>query len=167
MKPLFSFETDYDMNTFISMARALRMTIRKKHSKRSHIFGWGVVVLGMAFILLGDVRVLHITAIAAIALALIFEDRLNAWVAMKRMLKGMEKARSDFYEDRYVSATDIGTTEWHYDKIKALAEDKDYFIFIFSESHTQAYDKRKMSGGTVADFRDFIMQKTGLNVQRM
>ena len=167
MKPLFSFETDYDMNTFISMARALRMTIRKKHSKRSHIFGWGVVVLGIAFIFLGDVRVLHITAIAAIALALIFEDRLNAWVAMKRMLKGMEKARSDFYEDRYVSATDIGTTEWHYDKIKALAEDKDYFIFIFSESHTQAYDKRKMSGGTVADFRDFIMQKTGLNVQRM
>ena len=167
MKPLFSFETDYDMNTFISMARALRMTIRKKHSKRSHIFGWGVVVLGIAFIFLGDVRLLHITAIAAIALALIFEDRLNAWVAMKRMLKGMEKARSDFYEDRYVSATDIGTTEWHYDKIKALAEDKDYFIFIFSESHTQAYDKRKMSGGTVADFRDFIMQKTGLNVQRM
>ena len=167
MKSLFSFETDYDMNTFISMARALRMTIRKKHSKRSHIFGWGVVVLGIAFIFLGDVRVLHITAIAAIALALIFEDRLNAWVAMKRMLKGMEKARSDFYEDRYVSATDIGTTEWHYDKIKALAEDKDYFIFIFSESHTQAYDKRKMSGGTVADFRDFIMQKTGLNVQRM
>ena len=167
MKPLFSFETDYDMNTFISMARALRMTIRKKHSKRSHIFGWGVVVLGIAFIFLGDVRLLHITAIAAIALALIFEDRLNAWVAMKRMLKGVEKARSDFYEDRYVSATDIGTTQWHDHSIKALAEDKDYFIFIFSESHTQAYDKRKMSGGTVADFRDFIMQKTGLNVQRM
>ena len=167
MKPLFSFETDYDMNTFISMSRALRMTIRKKHSKRSHIFGWGVVVLGIAFVFLGDVRVLHITAIAAIALALLFEDRLNAWVAMKRMLKGMEKAKSDFYEDRYVSATDIGTTEWHYDKIKAIAEDKDYFIFIFSKSHTQAYDKRKMTGGSGADFRDFIMQKTGLNVQRM
>ena len=40
MKPLFSFETDYDMNTFISMARALRMTVRKKHSKRSHILDW-------------------------------------------------------------------------------------------------------------------------------
>ena len=167
MKPLFSFETDYDMNTFISMVRALRMTIRKKHSKRSHIFGWGVVVLGIAFIFLGDVRVLHITAIAAIALALIFEDRLNAWVAMKRMLKGMEKARSDFYEDRYVSVTDIGTTEWNYDRIKAIAEDKDYFIFIFSESHTQAYDKRKMSGGTDLDFREFLMQKIGLNVLRI
>ncbi len=167
MEPLFSFETDYDMNTFISMARALRMTIRKKHSKRSHIFGWGVVVLGIAFTFLGDVRVLHITAIAAIALALLFEDRLNGWIAMKRMLKGMEKVKSDFYEDRYVSATDIGTTEWHYDKIKAIAEDKDYFIFLFSESHTQAYDKRKMTGGTGADFRNFIMQKTGLNVQRI
>ena len=55
----------------------------------------------------------------------------------------------------------------HYDKPKAIAEDKDYFIFIFSESHTQAYDKRKMSGGTGVDFRDFIMQKTGLNVQRI
>lgn len=167
MEPLFSFETDYDMNTFISMARALRMTIRKKHSKRSHIFGWGVVVLGIAFTFLGDVRVLHITAIAAIALALLFEDRLNGWIAMKRMLKGMEKVKSDFYEDRYVSATDIGTTEWHYDKIKAIAEDKDYFIFLFSESHTQAYDKRKMTGGTGVDFRNFIMQKTGLNVQRI
>ena len=167
MKPLFSFETDYDMNTFISMARALRMTVRKRHSKRSHIFGWGVVVLGIAFIFLGDVRVLHITAIAAIALALIFEDRLNGWVAMRRMLKGMEKAKSDFYEDRYVSAADIGTTEWHYDKIKAIAEDKDYFIFLFSESHTQVYDKRKMTGGTGADFRNFIMKKAGLNVQRI
>ena len=167
MEPLFSFKTDYDMNTFASMACALRMTIRKRHSKRSHIFGWGVVVLGIAFIFLGDVRVLHITAIAAIALALIFEDRLNGWIAMKRMLKGMEKVKSDFYEDRYVSATDIGTTEWHYDKIKAVAEDKDYFIFLFSESHTQAYDKRKMTGGTGADFRNFIMQKAGLNVQRI
>ena len=167
MEPLFSFETDYDMNTFISMARALRKTVRKKRSKRSHIFGVGVVVLGMASVFLWGPKVLTIAAIAVIILVLLFEDRLNAWVAMKRMLKGMEKARSDFYEDRYVSVTDIGTTEWNYDRIKAIAEDKDYFIFIFSESHTQAYDKRKMSGGTGVDFRDFIMQKTGLNVQRI
>ena len=86
---------------------------------------------------------------------------------MKRMLKGMEKARSDFYEDRYRSATDIGTTEWHYDKIKGIAEDNGYFIFLFSESHTQAYDKRKMSGGTADVYRKFIVQKTNLNVQRI
>ena len=167
MEPLFSFETDYDMNTFISMARALRMTVRKKHSKRSHILGLAVVFLGVASIILWGPKLLTIAAIAVIILVLIFEDRLNARIAMKHMLKGMEKVRSDFYEDRYVSATDIGTTEWYYDKIKAIAEDKDYFIFLFSESHTQAYDKRKMTGGSGADFRDFIMQKTGLNVQRI
>ena len=164
MEPLFSFETDYDMNTFISMARALRKTVRKKRSKRSHIFGVGVVVLGMASVFLWGPKVLTIAAIAVIILVLLFEDRLNAWVAMKRMLSGMEKAKSDFYEDRYVSATDIGTTEWHFDKIKAIVEDQDYFIFLFSVSHTQAYDKRKMSGGTDLDFREFLMQKIGLNV---
>ncbi len=167
MEPLFSFETDYDRNTFISMARALRMTVRKKHSKRSHVLGLAVAFLGVASIILWGPKLLTITAIAVIILVLIFEDKLNAWVAMRRMLKGMEKVRSDFYEDRYVSATDIGTTEWHYDKMKAIAEDKDYFLFLFSESHTQAYDKRKMTGGSGADFRDFIMQKTGLNVQRI
>ena len=62
-----------------------------------------------------------------------------------------------------MSAIDIGTTGWHYDKIKAIVEDKDYFIFIFSESHTQAYDKRKMSGGTADVYRKFIVQKTNLN----
>ena len=167
MEPLFSFETDYDMNTFISMARALRKTVRKKHSKRSHIFGVGVVVLGMASVFLWGPKVLTIAAIAVIILVLLFEDRLNAWVAMKRMLSGMEKAKSDFYEDRYVSATDIGTTEWHFDKIKAIVEDQDYFIFLFSVSHTQAYDKRKMSGGTADVFRNFIVKKTELYVQRI
>ena len=167
MEPLFSFKTDYDMNTFISMARALRMTVRKKHSKRSHILGLAVAFLGAASIILWGPKLLTIAAIAVIILVLIFEDRLNARIAIKRMLKGMEKVGSAFYEDRYVSATDIGTTEWHYDKIKAIAEDKDYFIFLFSESHTQAYDKRKMASGSGADFRDFIMKKTGLNVQRI
>ena len=167
MKPLFSFETDYDIHAFIAMARALRMTVRKKHSKRSQIFGLGVAALGVSSIILWGPKLLTIAAIAVIILALLFEDRLNAWFAMKRMLKGMEKARSDFYEDRYRSATDIGTTEWHYDKIKGIAEDNGYFIFLFSESHTQAYDKRKMSGGSQDDFRGFIEEKTGLTMQRI
>ena len=142
MKPLFSFETDYDIHAFIAMARALRMTVRKKHSKRSQIFGLGVAALGVSSIILWGPKLLTIAAIAVIILALLFEDR-------------------------YVSATDIGTTEWHYDKIKAIVEDKVYFVFIFGESHTQAYDKRKMSGGTADAFRRFIVQKTGLNVQRI
>ena len=61
MEPLFSFETDYDMNTFISMARALRKTVRKKtQQKKSYLWGgsgrswhgvcilWGPKVLTIA-----------------------------------------------------------------------------------------------------------------------
>jgi len=39
----FRFETVYNQKAFTSMAKALRKTIRKKRSKRSHIFGWMVV----------------------------------------------------------------------------------------------------------------------------
>ena len=83
----FTFETQYNTKTMTSMAKALRKTIRKKHSQRSHIFGWIVTVLGL---LLGiknfafDFRTI-ITAIAilVILIALLFEDRINGYMAKK------------------------------------------------------------------------------------
>ena len=42
----FTTTTDYDMKTLTAMARALRKTVRKKRSRRAHIFGWIVVLLG-------------------------------------------------------------------------------------------------------------------------
>lgn len=47
----FTTTTDYDMKTLTAMARALRKTVRKKRSRRTHIFGWIVVLLG-TFLLL-------------------------------------------------------------------------------------------------------------------
>ena len=41
----FSFETVYDQKAVTAMAHGLRKTIRKKHSRRSHVFGWFVVAL--------------------------------------------------------------------------------------------------------------------------
>ena len=43
----FVFETDYDSKAMTAMARGLRKTVRKKHSRRSHIFGWIVIVLAL------------------------------------------------------------------------------------------------------------------------
>lgn len=43
----FTTTTDYDMKTLTAMARALRKTVRKKRSRRAHIFGWIVVLLGI------------------------------------------------------------------------------------------------------------------------
>ena len=43
----FVFETSYDQKGLTAMARGLRKTLRKKKSRRSHVFGWAVVVLGL------------------------------------------------------------------------------------------------------------------------
>lgn len=40
-----------------------------------------------------------------------------------------------------------------------IAETKDYFVFIFSPSHAQVYDKSNLPGGTAEEFSSFIKEK--------
>ena len=165
----FTFETQYNAKTMAVMAKALRKTIRKKHSRRSNIFGWIVTVLGVLLIIKDftfDFRTI-ITSIAVlvILIALLFEDRINGYVAKKQLLPGTEKAVSVFSEDGFISTTNIGKSEWQYDKIMLIAETADFFVFVFSTNHAQLYDKRHLQGGTVDDFRHFIEQATGKKVQ--
>ena len=42
-----------------------------------------------------------------------------------------------------------------------IAETDRYFVFVFSESHAQIYDKNNLSGGYVSAFREFITEKMG------
>ena len=165
----FTFETEYNAKTMTVMARALRKTVRKKHSRRSHIFGWIVTVLGLLLAVKNfafDFRtVVTLIAVAAILIALIFEDRINGSAAKKRLLPGTEKAVSVFTEEGFTSETDVGKTEWNYDKILVIAETADFFVFIFSASHAQLYDKRSLQGGTVDEFRRFIEAATGKQAQ--
>ena len=72
-----------------------------------------------------------------------------------------------FSEDKFVSTTDVGKTEWNYDKILAVAETADFFVFIFSKNHGQVYDKGSLQGGTADDFRRFIEAAAGKPVQRI
>lgn len=78
----------------------------------------------------------------------------------KRMLKGTEKSKATFRDDGHYSETEMGNTEWQYEKIGMLAETKDYFVFVFSPSHAQVYDKSNLTGGTVEEFSSFIKEKT-------
>lgn len=134
----FSFETVYDRKAMTAKARVLRKTVRKKSSRRSHVFGWIVLVL---------------------LAVLIWGDAINGWVAQKRMVPGTGKSVSVFSEENYHSVTDLGETTWHYDKILAVAETPVYFVFLFSKNHAQVYDKRTLSGGTEEEFRSFIREK--------
>ena len=165
----FTFETAYNAKTMAVMARALRKTVRRKHSRRSHIFGWIVTVLALLLIVKNfafDFRTV-VTALAVLAIltALLFEDRINGYVAKKRLLPGTDRATAEFTAEGYSSATEVGKSVWSYDKIAMIAETADFFVFIFSASHAQLYDKRSLQGGTVDEFRRFIETATGKTVQ--
>lgn len=161
----FTFETQYNAKTMAVMAKALRKTIRKKHSRRSHVFGWIVIVLALLLLMskgfVFDVRtIVTLVATLLILTVLLFEDRINGYMAKKRLLPGTERAVTVFSENGFTSATDIGKTEWNYDKIMMIAEAADFFVFVFSASHAQLYDKRHLHGGTAEDFRCFIETAT-------
>lgn len=171
----FKFETAYNQEAITVMAKALRKTVRKKRSHRSHIFGVFVIILallltlplgGKAFVL--DFKTIITWLVAAIlCFTLIFEDKINGYVARKRMLPGLEKAIVTFNEDGYRSETEIGSSEFKYSTIMLLAETADYFVFVFSQSHAQVYDKKSIAGGTIEEFRTFIQNATGKEIQNV
>lgn len=164
----FTFETNYNQKATTTMARVLRKTLRRKHSKRSHIFGWIVMIFALLLTLpIGDrvfvfdmKTIVTYLVILVLFAVLIFEDAINGYIARKRMLNGTDKSKVTFQDDGYFSETEMGNTEWKYDKIGLIAETKDYFVFIFSPSHAQLYDKHSISGGTLEGFKTFIQDKT-------
>ena len=163
----FSFTTTYDLPALTRMARALRKTVRKKHSRRSRIYAAVVMTLGAVVLIFGDGTArkgLMVAVLAVMALTLIFEDKLNGFLALKRMAPGSNVAQTVFTEDCYRSSAKLGSTEWSYENIVAVAEDARYFIFLLGKSHAQLYDKQNMTGGTPEEFAAFISEKTGKNV---
>ncbi len=167
----FTFETHYDAKTMAVMARALRKTVRKKRSRRSHLFGWLAVAFGVLMLVTDDGlnlrTALTAAAVALILVALLLEDRLNGHVAQKRMLPGTETAVTVFEEGGFVSTTQVGRTEWKYDAIRLIAETPDFFVFVFDASHAQLYDKAHLEGGSAEEFRRFLQSVTGLTVQTL
>lgn len=160
----FIFDTAYDQRTLTVMAKVLRKTVRKNRSRRTHVLGWIVMVLALLLIFYSGAFNFRtvITGIAALAIliALLFEDQLNGYFARKRLLPGTENASTVFTENSFTSTTNVGRTEFQYDRIIALAETNEYFIFLFSPSHAQIYDKSTLTGGTIEAFRSFIQDKT-------
>lgn len=171
----FQFETAYDQEALTVMAKALRKTIRKKRSRRSHILGTIVIAfalfltlpLGNEAYVLTAKKVLTWLVAAIILLTLMFEDRINGAIAKKRMLPGLEKAIVTFKKDSYHSVTEIGSSDFAYSTIQMLVETTDYFVFIFSQNHAQIYSKCTLTGGTADEFRAFIQKATDKTIQKL
>lgn len=170
----FTFNTNIDQSAMTAMARALRKTIRKKRSRRSHILGCIVAIAGLLLVfggedgfVVGMRSIVTLLALLVIVIALIWEDQINAYIAKKRMLPGTGLAASTFNADGYKTTTDIGETSWHYDKIAQLVKTKNYYVFVFNQSHAQVYDIRSLSGGSPEEFEKFIESATGKKLQRI
>ncbi len=172
-----SFETQYDQKSMTAMARALRKTIRQKKNRRSHIFGWTAVVLALLLVFWSaeegfgfclELRsVITLLAAGILVIFLLWEDHINGYFAKKRLLPGMEKSNVIFNENEFISGNDVGVSTFGYDRIERIAEDENYFIFIFSMNHAQVYDKRKIAGGTSEEFGNFIERVTGKQIQKI
>lgn len=165
----FRFETTYDQKGLTAMARALRKTLRKKRSRRRHIFGWCVVALAILLIAVQRMLeepwafqdTLNLSVGVILVVILLTEDQVNAFFAKKKMLPGTSSAKSVFTEEGYTSITEAAATEFHYETVRQVCETPDYFVLLFSKQHGQIYDKATLTGGTVEAFRSFITEKTG------
>jgi len=171
----FRFETVCSQKAAAAMAKALRKTVRRKRSRRVHVFGWAAAALGLLLTLpldggrfsVGPRTAVTWAAVLVMAAALLFEDSINGYMARRRMLAGTERVQTAFREDGYTAASEIGKTEFRYESASLVAETGDYFVFVFSQSHAQVYDKASLSGGTAEEFRGFIERKTGRSVVKV
>ena len=172
----FHFTTVYDHACMTAMAKALRKTVRRKHSRRTHLFGW-LLILAVFLLWLpifagrrsadfGDI--VSLIVIIVMAVVLWKEDSLNAALAAKRMLPSSRKVEATFTETGYRSVTEAATTEWNYENISlaAICDVGDYVVFALNKTLAQAYDKRSLTGGSVEEFCAFIEKKTGKTVEK-
>ena len=72
-----------------------------------------------------------------------------------------------FFQDGFVSETEVGTTKWNYDKISFITESDRYLVFAFSQNHAQIYDKQSLVGGSFQEFSEFIQTVTGKTIQQI
>ncbi len=103
----FVFETIYNQKAMTNMAKVLRKTLRKKRSRRSHIFGWIIVILsvflGWDGLNLDLRRIITWLAILIIVIVLVWEDQINGYMARKRMLAGTDRLKINWQNFRKIS----------------------------------------------------------------
>lgn len=165
----FSFSTDYDFAALTAMSKVLGKTIQSKRRIIVNIFGFLYIGLCLLLLFITDFS-LHISTVVIyvvmllVLLSIIFRNRYMAFWAKRGMIKGTEHAYVEFHDDGYNSKTEVGESHFQYGSILNVAETKDYFIFVLSKVHSQAYAKKSMQGGSEEDFRNFIEQRTGKKI---
>lgn len=105
--------------------------------------------------------------IAALLLINWKEDALNGYFAKSKALPDTDAADTTFYPDHYLVKTAASESKWHYDKILALAETQDYFVFVMGKNHALAMEKAALEGGSMSESCRFLEEKSGQKIQNI
>ena len=167
----FTCHTKYDQQALTAMARAVRKTVRAKRSRMVRI--WARIIIALLAVSLwiswGNVWQMAADCIVIAALLVIGwkEDALNAFFAKRKALPGTDTADTSFYPDHFLVMTAAAESRWQYDKILALAETGAYLVFIMGKNHALAFEKAALVGGSLPEFRRFLEEQSGQNIQNI
>ena len=167
----FTFHTTYNQKALTAMARAVRKTTRAKTSRRVRLYAWLIIGLLLVSLWLswGEIWKMAVSCIALAAFLLVNwkEDAINGYFAKRKALPGTDCADTICYPDYFLVKTAVAETQWQYDSILALAETKDYILFVMGKNHALAIEKAALAGGSIQEFCRFIQEKSGQKLQNI
>ena len=165
----FTCHTTYDQKALTAMARAIRKTVRAKHSRMVRIWAWVIIaLLGVSlWISWGNPWQMAADCVVIAALLVIGwkEDALNAYFAKRKALPGTDAAHTAFCPNHFLVKTAAAESRWQYDKILALAETGAYLVFVMGKNHALAFEKDSLEGGSLPEFRRFLEEQSGQKIQ--
>lgn len=165
----FTFDMNYDLKAMTAMARAIRVGLQEEQAKKSNIIGWGFIALTVLILLFsgkfGWVQILACVLILCFAAYLIWQDKVNGYLAMKKLPAKMRTGKWLFREDGYFSDTEAGESDYSYKNIFMMVESQGYMILVFHEGSAHIIDLATIQGGTAADFRKLLRRQTSLTIQ--
>ena len=164
-----TFEMNYNLKAMTAMAKAMRTGLQEAQDKRSKIIGWSLVALTVLILLFsatfGWIQIAATVFIAAFACYLIWQDKVNGYVALRKLPANMRSGKWLFREDGYFSDTEAGESDYSYENIFMMVESQGYMILVFHEGNAHIIDCSTIQGGTVQDFRRLLRKKTSLTIQ--
>lgn len=172
---MFTIKTVCDQAALTAMARALRKTLQKRHNILTRIFIATLITFFLLVVIghfltgeagenIGSLLIYTVTIVLLFTI-LLMEDNLNGWIAGKQALPNARDVQTIFEADGYTNVTAAVKSTFTYDQIKIICETEDYIIFFLSKKHGHVFDKKGFQTGDLQDFRVFIMDKTGKEIQ--
>lgn len=167
----FTCRTAYDQKALTAASRALRKTIRAQHSFPVRHRTWFVIALAAISFWLswGTAWQMALSCVVIFGLLIVNwkGDAIDGYFAKRWGYPNTDSADTAFYTHHFQVDAAAAESRWQYDKILALAETGKYFVLVMGKNHALAMEKATLEGGSLPEFRRFLEEKSGRNLQNI